>query len=464
MVVGELARPVDVLVIGAGPGGYTAAARAAELGKEVIIVEAGTVGGVCLNVGCIPSKVLITIAEHASASRSYAAAGVVKQEEKIDLALAVAYKRGVVEQLVSGVEALLGSVELVHGTARILDDRRVSVETGDQVQHFQFASCIIATGSAPVELRSLPFDGERVLDSTGILDLTELPETLAVVGGGVIGLELGTAFAKLGTAVTIVEATDSIGVGFEKELVDPVRARLEELGVTVLTNARATGVTPTELTIDTASGPTAILAERVLVSVGRAPVISELQLDNAGIVLDERGLIVVDETLRTSSPRIYAIGDVVAGPALAHKASTQGRIAAEVIAGLPSAFDSVVPAVAYTDPEMAAVGMTEADAKTAGHSVVVGKARMSTSGRSLTMGNDAGLVKIVVDSDSETVLGVQITAPNASEMIAEGATLVEMAATLSDVLGTVHPHPSLIESLHDAAAAAHRRLERARNR
>lgn len=460
MVVGELARPVEVLVIGGGPGGYTCAARLAELGKEVVLVEANLLGGTCLNVGCIPSKVLITVAEHISASRSLSRAGVVAQESAVNLSGAVTYKDLIVEELRGGVRNLLSSVEILAGTARFLDDRRVSVETGDQVQYLQFSSCVIATGSTPGDLLSLPFDGDRVLDSTGILELTELPGSLSVIGGGVIGLELGTAFAKLGTKVTIVEATGTIGAGFEEDLVNPVEARLAELDVSVLTQARVAGINPGGLEVETDGGLVTVPADRVLVSIGRTPVVKELQLENAHVELDPSGFVLVDEFMRTSSAQIYAIGDIVPGPALAHKASSQGRVAAEVIAGLPSAFDSVVPSVAYTEPEMATVGMTASSAQESGYAVVVGKARMANSGRSRTMGNSAGLVKTVFESDSRILLGVQITAPNASEIIAEGAVLIEMAATIDDVIGTVHPHPSLIESLRDAAIDAFRRLER----
>lgn len=460
MVVGEIARPVDVLVIGGGPGGYTAAARAAELGKEVILVEDGQLGGVCLNVGCIPSKALITAAEQHHRAAAFAARGVPAGDGAIDLAATQAWKAEVVEQLVAGVSAKLGKVEVVDGFARLLDDRRVSVESGDQVAHFQFDACILATGSRPITLPGLPIDGDRVVDSTGALAFEEVPATLAVVGGGYIGLELGTAYAKLGARVTIVEALERIGTGFDPELTTVVEKQLATLGVDVLTGARAESAADGKLTVATADGTTVVDAERVLVAVGRAPNTEELQLDNAGIELGPDGRIPVDAQQRTSARRIYAIGDLTAGPALAHKASAEGRVAAEVIAGEPSASDSTVPLIAFTDPELAAVGWSEQEARDAGHEVVVGKARFAASGRALTLGATEGLVKLVVDREDQVVLGVHIAGPDASDLVSEGAVIVECALRLDDVIGTIHPHPTLGESLHDAALAAQRRLAR----
>ena len=459
MVVGEIARPVDVLVVGGGPGGYTAAARAAELGKEVVLVETGPLGGVCLNVGCIPSKALITVAEQHHRARAFAARGLPVGDGSIDLRAAQAWKQEVVDHLVTGVGTLLGKVEIVEGVARLLDERRVSVESGEQGSHFQFDACILATGSRPIELPDLPVDGERVVDSTGALDLDTVPEALAVVGGGYIGLELGTAYAKLGAQVTIVEVLDQIGAGFDRELIGVVEKRLETLGVTVLTGARTEGLKDEGLVVATNDGSSVVPADKVLVAIGRAPNIDELQLDRAGIEVDAGGRIPVDEQGRTSARRVFAIGDLVTGPALAHKASTEGRIAAEVIAGLPSANDATVPLIAFTDPELAAVGLTAEEAREAGHEVVVGKARFAASGRALTLGLDEGMVKLVVDAEDEVVLGVHIAGPDASDLISEGAVLVECALRLDDVIGTIHPHPTLGESLHDAALAARRRTE-----
>ena len=459
MVVGEIARPVDLLVIGGGPGGYTAAARAAELGREVVLIESGRLGGVCLNVGCIPSKALITLADLWERSRSAAARGLPTPQGAIDLAAARTFKDGVVDDLVGGVAAMLKGVEVVQGVARLLDDRRVSVESGDQVSHFQFDACILATGSRPVVIPGLEPDGGRVVDSTGALDLTEVPGRMVVVGGGYIGLELGTAYAKLGSHVTIVEALDALGGGFDPDLVKVVTARLGELGVDVLTGARALGLEDEGLRVQHGGTEVVLAADTVLVAVGRVPNTEELQLENAGITLVE-GRIPVDAHGRTSSRRIYAIGDLVPGPALAHKAATEGRIAAERVAGLDSVVDGHVPMIAFTDPEMASVGLTEAEAKEAGLAPIVGRARFAVSGRARTLGATEGMVKLVADS-AGTIVGVQIVGPEASDLISAAALAVENALHVADVIGTVHPHPTLGESLHEAAAAAGRRLERA---
>ncbi len=460
MVVGEIARPVDVLVIGGGPGGYTAAARAAELGREVVLVEAGQLGGVCLNVGCIPSKALISVADHHHRARSFAARGVPAGDGPVDLVATQGWKAEVVDRLVGGVRTLLDGVEVIDGVARLLDDRRVSVESGDQVSHFRFDACILATGSRPVQLPGLEADGQQIVDSTGALAFEEIPATLAVVGGGYIGLELGTAYAKLGSRVTIVEALDRIASGFDPELVRVVEEQLRELGVEVLTATRARSAAAGTLTVETADGERVLDAERVLVAVGRAPNTEELQLENARIEVAADGRLIVDEQGRTSTRRIFAIGDLVAGPALAHKAAAEGRVAAEVIAGLPSAVDATVPLIAFTDPEVASVGLTREAAIAVGHEVVTGKARFAASGRALTLDATEGFVKLVVDRADEVILGVHLVGPDASDLISEGAVLVECALRLDDLVGTIHPHPTLGESLHDAALAARRRLDR----
>jgi dihydrolipoamide dehydrogenase len=459
MVVGEIARPVDLLVIGGGPGGYTAAARAAELGREVVLIESGRLGGVCLNVGCIPSKALITLADLWERSQGAEGRGLPPRQGAVDMVAAKAFKDGVVGDLVDGVAALLKGVEVVQGVARLLDDRRVSVESGDQVSHFQFDACILATGSRPIVIPGLEPDGERVVDSTGALDLTEVPDRMVVVGGGYIGLELGTAYAKLGSHVTIVEALDAVGGGFDADLVKVVVSRLGELGVDVLTGARALGIETGGLRVQHGGDEVVLPADKVLIAVGRVPNVEELQLENAGIALVE-GRIPVDAQCRTSSRRIYAIGDLVPGPALAHKAATEGRVAAECVAGLPSAADAQVPMIAFTDPEMSSIGMTEQEAKDAGLGPVVGRARFSVSGRARTLGATEGMVKLVADA-AGTVIGVQIVGPEASDLISAAALAVENALHVTDVVGTMHPHPTLGESLHEAATAAHRRLERA---
>lgn len=461
MVVGELSQPVQLLVIGGGPGGYTAAARAAELGMGVVLVEQEELGGVCLNVGCIPSKALITAASHRHQAGTLSGLGFVDTVPAVDLASFQSWKDGVLGRLRDGIGSMLGKVEVVRGTARLLDGRRAAVETPEAVRHFQFDACILATGSRPIELPSLPVDGERVIDSSGALALEEIPDRLVVVGGGVIGLELGTAYAKLGSEVTIVEAAPSIGAGLDPELVAAIKDGLEALNVRVLTDAFAQGVTAEALEVRIGDATEVIPADRILVAVGRRPNTEELQLEEASIRLDERGLVVVDEQLRTTSPRIYAIGDLVRGPALAHKASAEGRITAEFIAGDAAArFDSLVPLVCFTDPEVASIGMTEGEAKAAGIAVVVGKTRFAASGRALTMAEERGFVKVVVERESRVIVGVQLAGPEASELVGAACVAVESALRVDDLLGTVLPHPTLVESLVTAVEAAERRLSR----
>jgi dihydrolipoamide dehydrogenase len=454
MVVGEIARPVEVLVVGGGPGGYTAAARAAELGKEVVLVEADRLGGVCLNVGCIPSKALIHVADERHRLRDASARGLLVDDRGVDLAVTQKWKDGVVDTLVAGVESLLRRVEVVTGDARLLDGRRAAVESGEQVAHFQFDHCILATGTEAATLPELPIDDDWVIDSTGALSLTAVPDTMIVVGGGYIGLELGTAYAKLGSRVTVVEALDRIGAGFDADLVRPVIEELEKLGVAVRTSTRVVGAGERTVRLESPDGATQLAADIVLVAVGRRPRSGELQLERAGIDTDDFGRIPVDERCRTASRRIFAIGDLTPGPALAHRAMEQGRVAAEVIAGLPSAFDQKVPAVAFTDPELAQVGMTESEATAAGYEVVVGRARFAAVGRAHTIDRTGGLVKLVADRASQAVLGVGIAGPDASELIGECVLAVETASRLQDLARCIHPHPTLSEALADAALAA----------
>lgn len=463
MVVGEIAIPVEVLVVGGGPGGYTAAARAAALGKEVVLIEQNRLGGVCLQVGCIPSKALIDVAEqrHRLATEG-PARGLDVAVPDFDPATWRAWTDGIIDDLTAGVGQVLSGVTVVTGTARLLDGRRVSVETGDQVSHYRFDHCILATGSSPVSLPGLPLDGERVVDSTGALELSAVPEHLVVVGGGYIGLELGMAWAKLGANVTIVEALDRIGTGFDQSSVSVLEESLEELGVTIMTATRAIRDDGNGLVVASAGGTEQVVpADCILVAVGRVPNTTDLQVDRADIEVAD-GHVVTDDRMRTSSRRIFAIGDLVVGPALAHKASTQGRVAAEVIAGLPSAFDQVVPLIAFTDPELAAVGPTAAEAEDMGIAVVVGTAMFSHSGRAKTMGSTRGRVVMVVDVDSEMIVGVHLVGPHVSDLASWAAMAVESALRVDDVVGTIHPHPTLGEILHDAALDARRRLDRRR--
>ena len=461
MVAGEIARPVDVLVLGGGPGGYTAAARALQLGRDVVLVEAEQLGGTCLNIGCIPSKALITLAHDLQRARNRAAAGTgLVGEVGVDLAAGQRWMGGVVGRLRDGVGTLLRGVEVLHGTGRFVGRDRVAVEAEDHVEHLQFREAIIATGSRPAELAALAVDQVRILDSTGALALAGVPDDLVVVGGGYIGIELGTAYAHLGSRVTVVEATDRILGEFDVDIVDAVRRRLDELAVVVRTETTVVADEGDAVIVESAAGTDRIPASHVLVAVGRRPNTDDLQLEEVGLVTALGGRIAVDEQRRTAVPTVFAIGDVTDGPALAHKAYAEGRVAAEVMCGMPSAFDQVVPLIAFCEPELAAVGITEGGARADGRSVVIGKASFAVNGRALTLEQPAGLVKLVVDPDGGFLVGAQIAGPNASELIAELTIAVECALRLDDLVGAIHPHPTLGEAIVDAARAAARRLQR----
>jgi dihydrolipoamide dehydrogenase len=461
MVAGEIARPVDVLVLGGGPGGYTAAARAAELGREVVLVEAGPLGGTCLNVGCIPSKALISLAHDLERARGRVAAHTgLSGQIDVDLAAGQRWMKDVVGRLRDGVGTLLRGVEVIHGTGRFVGRDRVAIEAEDHVEHLQFRTALIATGSRPADLRGLAVDQVRVLDSTGALALDEVPAELVVIGGGYIGIELGTAYARLGSRVTIIEVADRILGEFDDDGVAVVRARLEELGVVVRTGTTVIGDDGLALAVDAGSGTEQIKATHVLVAVGRRPNTDDLQLEDAGLSTGPGGRIAVDEQRRTAVPTIYAIGDVTDGPALAHKASAEGLVAAEAMCGEPSAFDQLVPLIAFCEPELAAVGVTERSARAEGRQVVIGKASFGVNGRALTIEQATGQLKLVVDPREGFLIGAQIAGPSASELIAELTLAVENALRVDDLLGTIHPHPTLGEAIVEAARSARRRLRR----
>jgi dihydrolipoyl dehydrogenase len=459
MVAGEIARPVDVLVIGGGPGGYTAAARARELSRDVVLVESAQLGGTCLNVGCIPSKALISLAHDLDRTRHRISAGTgLVGEIGVDLGAAQKWMGGVVGRLRDGVGTLLRGVEIVSGTARFVGHDRVAVEAEDHVEHLQFRNAVIATGSRPAELEALSVDNVRVLDSTAALALTEVPGDLVVVGGGYIGVELGTAYARLGSRVTIIEVADRILGEFDDDVVAVVRRRLDQLGVGVRTGTSVTALDGETLVLGSSDHAERLTPSHILCAVGRRPNTDDLQLEDAGITADPGGLIDVDAQLRTSNAAIYAIGDITGGPALAHKAAEQGRVAAEAMCGVPAAFDQLVPLIAFCEPELAAVGLGEREARAAGRAIVVGKGSFAVNGRALTIEQGEGMVKLVVDADDAFLVGAQVAGPDASELIAELTLAVECALRVDDLLGTIHAHPTLSEAIADAARSVHRRL------
>lgn len=449
----------DVIVVGGGPAGYTTALRAAEHGLRVALVERGDVGGTCLNVGCIPSKAVIHAAETRAALGGGAAAtmGVGAQVGPVDLSATQRWKDGIVDRLRRGVEGLLarGSVDVIRGVGEVIDARTVRVATADGSRTVVAPWLVLASGSEPVELPHIPF-GSGVLSSTDLLVLDRLPARLAVVGAGYIGVELGTAMAKLGSSVTIVEAEATILPLFDAALVRPVASRLDGLGIEVRTATRATGVDDGDLLVEGADGTTErVPADAVLVTVGRRPVTEGLGLARLGLPV--AGPLVVDERCRTAAPGVFAIGDLTGEPMLAHRGIAQGELVADVIAGHDRTWDHLaVPAVCFSDPEVFSVGVSPDDARAAHQEVEVGTAAFRANGRALTLGDDAGFVRVVADAATGVVVGVQGVGPGASELAAPAALAVEMMATVDDVRATIIAHPTVSEALADAAAAVGR--------
>lgn len=459
MVVGEIPEAVDLLVVGGGPGGYAAALRAAQLGRSVVLVDAAGesgLGGVCVRVGCIPSKALIELATHVHGRRVWSGRGAPSStEHQIDLQQFQAWKADIVGGLTSGVQQLLtrAGVDVRTGWFRFTrpDQGSLVHDLDRPPTHLKFTSCIIATGSRPLELAEVPFDGDRVVSSSEVLDLAALPASVAVVGGGYIGLELGTALAKLGSNVTIVEAQDRVLATHPPAVARVLSARLDDLGVDLITGAGSVRDAGQALRVETRQGSRAIPVDLIVVAVGRVPNTDDLGLDALGVTPDDRGLLDVGPD-QLITPRVAAIGDVTPGPALAHKASTQGAVAAEVLSGLPASFDpAAVPGVVFSDPEVAQAGLTASAAQEAGYAVRTARFPVAASGRARTLGEDQGFFEYVVDDDSGVILGATIVAPQASELIAEAALAVEMAAHLEDIGGTIHAHPTMSE-LHLEAA------------
>jgi dihydrolipoamide dehydrogenase len=448
-----------LLVIGAGPGGYICAIRAGQLGVDTVIVESTKAGGTCLNVGCIPSKALIHAAEEFDKVRHMSgpnALGITVEAPKLDLAQTIRWKDGIVGRLNSGVLGLLrkSKVKIVHGQAKFRDGKTVEVETETGTQVIRAETVVIATGSEPVELPALPFGG-AVLSSTEALSLTSVPSKLAVVGGGYIGLELGTAFAKLGSQVTVVEAMPQILPQYDVELVKPVAKRLSELGVRVLTGAKARGYSGEALVIETATGEEErIAADKVLVTVGRKPRVEGLGLEE--LDLDRAGRFIrIDERCRTSMRGVYAIGDVTGEPMLAHRAMAQGEMVAEIVAGRKRAWDKrAIPAVCFTDPEIVTAGLSPDEARAQGYEIRVGLFPFSANGRAMTTQSEDGFVRVVARADTNLILGLQAVGAGVSELSSAFSLALEMGARLEDITGTIHAHPTRSEALQEAALKA----------
>jgi dihydrolipoamide dehydrogenase len=457
-------RTTDVLVIGAGPGGYVAAIRAAQKGKKVICVEKEKLGGVCLNVGCIPSKAMIHASTVVDRAHDAGEMGIGLGAISVDIQKMVAWKQKVVDRLTGGVGLLFKhhKVEHVAGEATFVAPTKVSVKSSTGVEEIEAKDVIIATGSRPIELPAFKVDGVHVLGSTEALALTAIPKKILVIGGGYIGLEIGTFLKKLGSEVVVVEATSSLLPGQDPDLVAVVHRGLKKRKVDIQLDSMALryekidgGLGGVRVWVKTPKGDKTFDVDWILSTVGRRPNSEGIGLEKIGVNV-EKGFIVVDEKRRTNVPHVYAIGDVAGQPMLAHKASREGIVAAEVIAGLPSAADyRCVPAVIFTDPEIGSVGMTEAEAKAKGYEPVVGKFPFTANGRALSMNEAEGFAKIVADKKTDVVLGLHIVGPQASELIAEGALAIEMAAKVEDIAATIHAHPTLPEAVMEAAEAVH---------
>jgi dihydrolipoamide dehydrogenase len=450
----------QLVVVGGGPGGYAAAFLAADLGLSVAIVDPeANPGGICVYRGCIPSKALLHVAKLIGESRHAKAWGVEFAEPTIDLAKLRAFKDSVVARLTGGTGQLVKhrKVRYLQGLAEIADAHhlRVRLEAGGEEQ-VQFEHAILATGSTPAIPASLKIDDPRVMDSTSALELPDIPTSLLVVGGGYIGLELGTVYATLGSAVTVVEMTTGLLPGADRDLVDVLAKRVRQVMKGVLLETRVVKMRAESqgirVTFEGKADPAEQLFDRVLVSVGRRPNANIPGLDRTNVQVDQRGFIVVDEQRRTHEPSIFAIGDVVGEPMLAHKASHEGRVAVEVIAGENVAFaPRAIPAVVFTDPELAWAGLTESQAQKEGRAVTIAKFPWAASGRAITIDRTDGLTKLILDPESGRVLGVGLVGPGAGELIAEGTLAIEMGATATDLKLTIHPHPTLTETMMESA-------------
>jgi len=457
----------DAVVIGAGPGGYPAAIRLGQLKVKTCIIEREYIGGVCLNVGCIPSKAVIHAAKMFEKLGHVDDIGItIAGKPTLDMKKLQTWKGGVVNKLTGGVRTLLkgNGVEIVEGVATLgkpgPDGHRITVRTSKGDQTIVAKSVVLATGSRPMEIPGFKIDQKRIIDSTGALALEAVPGRMIVIGGGYIGLELGMVYAKFGTKVTVVEATPNLLGTMDKDCVGVVARKLKKLGVEVMLDTKARSWEDkgdrAVLTVELPGGKTAAIdTDVILLAVGRRPNSEHLGLDQAGVIVDKRGFVVADDQLRTNVGGIHAIGDLIGGMMLAHKATKEGEVVAEVIAGHKAAFDvRTIPAVVFTDPEIATTGLTEDEAKAKGHTLKVGKFPFAALGRALSVNDTDGFVKVIADAKTGELLGVHIVGNGASDLISEAALAIEMGAVADDLRLTIHPHPTLSEALMEAAAVA----------
>jgi dihydrolipoamide dehydrogenase len=452
---------VEALVIGAGPGGYVAGIRLGQLKKKALVVERDKPGGICLNVGCIPSKALINAAKYYDKFLHGAEIGILADNIRLDMGKLQSWKGEVVSKLTGGVRQLLkaNGCDYRTGVARLTSRNTVELQEKDGKVTIQADNIVLATGSRPIEIPGFKFDGQRVVDSTGALDFATVPERFLVVGGGYIGIEIGTLYAKLGSKVTVVEALPAILPGTDPELAQVVARKLKKLGVEVITGAKAISCVEKDgkaaVTLELAGGRDVTLeVDKVMVAVGRRPNSEGLGLEEVGVKI-ERGFVPTDKRMRTNVPGIYAIGDLVGQPMLAHKASREAEVVAEVIAGHKSEMDvRTIPAVIFSDPEIASAGITADEAEKKGRKVKVGKFPFAALGRAIANADTDGFVKVVIDAESKEVLGIQVVGNGASDVIAEAALAIEMGALADDISLTIHAHPTLPEAIMEAAKAS----------
>ncbi|MCY4228916.1 MAG: dihydrolipoyl dehydrogenase [Gammaproteobacteria bacterium] len=448
----------QLVVLGSGPGGYTAAFRAADLGLDVILIERyPTLGGVCLNVGCIPSKALLHVAKMIDESEEISEAGILFEHPKLDIAQTLKWKNNIVSQLTGGLAGLAKKrkVRVVQATGRFSTSNSISLDNGQTVT---FNQAIIAAGSRPVELPGFPHDDARLIDSTGALELTDIPENLLIIGGGIIGLEMATVYHSLGSKIHIVEMMQDLMPGTDPDLVRPLLKRIKTRYANIWLETRVKGINAgkegLEVSFEGKEAPDSMTFDKVLVCVGRTPNGKDINAESAGVNVDERGFIAADSQQRTNVGHIFAIGDIVGQPMLAHKAVHEGKVAAEVAAGMKSGFEArVIPSVAYTDPEVAWVGVTETEAKAGGLDYGKGVFPWAASGRSLALGRNEGVTKLLFDNQSNRIIGAGITGTNAGDLIAEAGLAIEMNADAEDIGLTIHAHPTLAETLGFAAEA-----------
>jgi dihydrolipoamide dehydrogenase len=462
MVMGDIREQAEVVVVGGGPGGYAAAFHASDLGKDVALVELESrLGGVCLLRGCIPSKAMISAAEFYERIQHAGDMGITVKDAKLDMKKLGVWRDKIIEDMSKGLEGLCKTrgVNRIVGRARLTGPNDLTISNGDgQTSHLRFKHAILAVGSRPV--MPPPFQKSvNVITSDAALGMNELPGSLLVVGGGYIGIELGSCYAALGSKVTVVELLDRLLTGTDGDLVRFAQKHLESRGVTMQLEAKVTECTPrgdkVHVKVEPKEGtPWTGQFDKVLVAIGRRPNTDELGLDRAGVKVNEKGFITVDEQCRTNVPHIYAIGDCTGVPYLAHRARRQAVVAAEVLCGKPAAFDNrTIPAVVFSDPEIAYCGLSEEEAKKAGYEIKVGRFSLAASGRAKSLGQAEGLIKVIAEAGTEVVLGVRMVGPNVSELIGEATLAVETGAVLEDLIGTIHVHPTLSEGIQEAAEA-----------